>query len=328
MAETLAAQLAVEQTGPGEFISQSLPAWMGNSLPIAYGGCTLGIATRAAIVTVPSSHSLYSLVGHYLGPASIKQKLLCTVHTMRNTKNFATRRVEVKQHQPDGKLRVCLELLADFHVQEPELMSYSALPSHPYSGPDSNPTIPALATSLANEGKLDKRQAALAVAPDGMFKMTTKYFDMRPCVEGPAGQTLFGLARGIPTTQDELSVTEKASAEWVKTWDKVDGVGERMATLSFLMDGALAFLPLAHSSMWFDDTEANSSLDFALRIFVPNIDLGDWHLRERKTHAAGFGRQYSEGRLWDEKGTLVACMTQQCILRPKMAPKTKTKAEL
>jgi acyl-CoA thioesterase len=45
------------------------------------------------------------------------------------------------------------------------------------------------------------------------------------------------------------------------------------------------------------------------------VDRGTWCLRERKVLAAGRGRTYSEGRLWDGEGALVASMTTQCILR-------------
>jgi acyl-CoA thioesterase len=57
-----------------------------------------------------------------------------------------------------------------------------------------------------------------------------------------------------------------------------------------------------------------SSLDFALRIFT-KIDMNEWTLRERRTTRAGGSRSYTEGRLWNEKGELLASMTQQCILR-------------
>lgn len=38
MAKTLKEQLGIDEIRPGEFVSQSTPGRMGNSLPIAYGG--------------------------------------------------------------------------------------------------------------------------------------------------------------------------------------------------------------------------------------------------------------------------------------------------
>lgn len=81
------------------------------------------------------------------------------------------------------------------------------------------------------------------------------------------------------------------------------------------MDQALSFLPLNHDHKGFDDSSACSTLDFALRVFVPDVRIEEWHLRERKTISAGVGRTYSESRLWRKDGELVCIMTQTCILR-------------
>ena len=125
MAATLEELTAVEEIGPGRFRSKAFPETMANPNGVAYGGCALGIATRAAYATVPASHALYSLVGHYLGPTRTADKIECVVHTTRDTRTFATRRIEVRQTQPDGSTRVCLEMLADFHVREKALVTYS-----------------------------------------------------------------------------------------------------------------------------------------------------------------------------------------------------------
>ncbi|KAJ0108220.1 hypothetical protein J7T55_000185 [Diaporthe amygdali] len=323
MLPSLADQLAIEQTGPGQFISKELPQRMGNAMPIAYGGCTAGIATRAACATVPESFSLYSLVGHFLGPASTTEKLACTVHTTRNTKTFTTRRVVVSQQRPDGQVRTCLELLADFQVEEPALMAYSAPPTIPFKGPHESPTAKQLAEKAVAQGLASSD----IVEKNGiMFSMMENFFETRTCAEGMTGQNVVGLLRTLPTDQDDLPLTERSSGDWAKTKEPLTSAGEKAAVLSFLMDGGLSFLPLWHEHLWFDDAGACSTLDFALRLFTPDVDLSNWHLRERKTIAAGYGRTYSEGRLWDEQRNLVACMTQQCILRPK--PQGKVKAVL
>lgn len=323
MARTLADQLAIEQTGPGEFISKEPPQRMGNAQPIAYGGCTAGIATRAACATVTGSFSLYSLVGHFLGPASTTERLACTVHATRDTKTFATRRVVVSQRRPDGQLRACMELLADFHVEEPALLAYSAPPTIPFAGPGESPTARELAKEAMSRGLASGEVVEKNAI---MFAMMEQFFDAKTCREGLTGQNVLGLLRTQPTDQDRLPLTERSSGDWAKTKQPLTSAGEQAAALAFLMDGGLSFLPLWHEHLWFDDAGACSTLDFALRLFTPDVDLSNWHLRERKTIAAGFGRSYSESRLWDEQRNLVACMTQQCILRPK--PQSRGKAVL
>lgn len=102
MASTFTEQTAIEEIGPDQFRSKVNPGRMGNAKPIAYGGCTLGVAVRAACMAVPPNHCLYTVVGHYLGPASTTEKLVCVVHDTRTTKSFSTRRVVVQQAQPSS----------------------------------------------------------------------------------------------------------------------------------------------------------------------------------------------------------------------------------
>jgi acyl-CoA thioesterase len=87
------------------------------------------------------------------------------------------------------------------------------------------------------------------------------------------------------------------------------------------MDGALSFIPLTHSKMSLHDAGACSSLDFALRIMSNKIDMREWNFKEMKTIHGSDGRTYSEGRLFDRKGKMVAIMNQQSILRPKKVEK-------
>lgn len=314
MAPNLADQIAIEQLSPGEFVSSHLPIRMGNSMPIAYGGCTVAVAVNAAYTTIGPDFSLYSLLGHFHGPASTQQKLYASVVRTRDTRSFATRRVQVKQKLPDGSFRACLELMADFHVREPEVLEYSAPTRTAWPGPEECPTVGEHAAALRNEGKVtDEQYEALRAT----FATSEDYFETRYCVDGVSGQNLSGVAKTAPTSQDHLPITAKTSAEWQRARGDLPSGDAHMAALAFLMDGALAFLPLTHGGMWFDDVGACSTLDFALRVFVPSVDMGEWHLRERSTSRGGGGRTFSEGSLWDEEGRLVATASQQSILRVK-----------
>lgn len=70
MSPSFSEQIGVESVGHGEFISQTLPMRMANARPVAYGGCSLSVAVSAACATTKSSLDLYSVVGHFHGPAS------------------------------------------------------------------------------------------------------------------------------------------------------------------------------------------------------------------------------------------------------------------
>jgi acyl-CoA thioesterase II len=286
---------------------------MGNSSNIAYGGCAFGVAVHAACKSVPSSLHVYSILGHFLGPAMTDQKLTCRVYRVRATRTFFTRRVVVTQSLENGGQRECLQLVADFQTKETPLLSYCA-PSLQYADVEKSTTMDQRAERLIAAGQITERVAKRHIA---MFGMLLSFFETRPCIEGISGQNLAGGAKHIETTQDHLPITNKVSAEWQRATQPLPDQNVQAAALAFLMDGALTFLPLIHDHRFLEDAGACSTLDFALRIFVPIININQWHLKERKTITADAGRTYSESRLWNQSGTMVASMTQQCVLRPK-----------
>ncbi|KAK8136685.1 hypothetical protein PG984_004625 [Apiospora sp. TS-2023a] len=311
MASTVTEQTAVEEIAPGQFRSKCNPGRMGNAKPIAYGGCTLGVAVRAAcMAAVPPHHCLYSVVGHYLGPASTAEKLVCIVHDTRTTKSFSTRRVVVQQAQPnnggsgDQQMRTCMELIADFHAEEPAApgMTYSAAPSQAYAGPGDQSETPAVLVTTV----LSESEAKAVERSRDVFALNERFLDTRPCREGVAAQNLNGVLAGRPTTQDARALADRTSAEWVRhkpsTTSLLESPADQAAALVFCLDGGLSFLPLTLDGRWLGDVAACSSLDFALRFLTARPDFNAWHLRERRTVAGGAGRTYSEARLWDAEG--------------------------
>ena len=312
MAPTLADQVAVDQVSQGEYVSRLNPIRMGNAAPIAYGGCTAGVAVNAACQTAPPTMSLYSVVGHFHGPASTDQKLHCSVTNTRDTRSFATRRVQVKQQQPNGKFRVCMEILADFHVRETSDWDYSEATCSKWPRAEDCPNVQTLVKHLLDKGNITEGQGQAFIKT---FAANAEFFETRYCTDGVSAQNLTGAAKATKTTQEDRSITDKVSAEWQRTLKPLGNQIEHMSALAFLMDGALSFLPLTHNHMWFDDTTACSTLDFALRIFVPEINMSEWYLKERKTSRGGGNRTYSEGKLFDKHGNLIASNTQQSIMR-------------
>jgi acyl-CoA thioesterase II len=313
MDDSIIEHIAVERLSEWKFQSKRLTEPMGNSLPISYGGYILGLATNAAAKTVPAGFHLYSVMGHYLGPTSTKEKVTLTVFPSRSTKTFQTRRVQVTQITGDGNSRLCFELLADFQRAEPEMLKYSAAPLIKYSNWDEVLPVEDMSEKLVADGKIT---TAHAKAFGKIFGLLSRVFNTRYCPESIAGQTLLGVAKEAQTTQDDLPITAKTSSVWFQSKYPVSEESDHAAGLAFVLDGALSFLPLIHNHMFLNDASACSSLDFAMRVFVPIVNLNNWHLRESVTHVGAHGRTYSEARVWDEKGNMVASMTQQSILRP------------
>ncbi|PKS08137.1 hypothetical protein jhhlp_005412 [Lomentospora prolificans] len=314
VARTLCEQVSVKEIEPDRFQALFHPAKFGNTGNIAFGGYALGIGVQAACQTVPATHLLYSATGSFLGPVVTTSKPLCIVRRIRDTRTFATRQVEIVQKHEDGSVRICMIILADFHKKEPEtLLRYSTPPSRTYSEPDK-------CLSPADASREMVRQGIIPVESitdlDTRFGLLSRYFELRQTPEGISGQNLSGVAKHLPTNQDNLPIPSKTSADWFRARCTVKSWQDQYAGLAFIMDGYLASLPFAHSGFFFEDVAACSSLDFALRVFTDEIDLNQWNLRELKSISADMGRTYTESRLWNESGKLIANMTQQCILRP------------
>ncbi|KAJ1329767.1 thioesterase family protein [Microdochium nivale] len=320
MAALISEQISARQTGPDEFESVSLPIRMGNARPIAYGGSTMAIAIHAICQTVPTTHKLYSVLGHFHGPANLDHRLKCHVSRTRDTKSFSTRRVQVTQLQHDGSERTVIELTGDFHAVEDPMLVYGAPPRMRYSKPEDCPDRQALQKQMVDAGHITGKVEA---AFEAMFRYQEQYYDLRMCPESISGQTLGGTVRGVPTAQDHLPMTDRTSAEWYKiqAHQAPPDDAAQCAAVAFLMDGGLAFLPLVHHGLQIEEVGSWATLDFALRYFRPEVRLQEWHLKERVLQTADFGRSYGEGRLYDEQGRMVASMTQQCILR-KPAPRS------
>lgn len=323
----MAEQIAVAAIAGSQdtFTSLVFPKRLGNAAPIAYGGCTAGVAVHCACKTIsnPNLH-ICSVMGAFHGPTKIDRHVLCRVTRTRDTKTFASRRVVAYQILDDGTERTCLDIFVDFHVLEPELFRYSAPPLRQYGKGPTDPEATAnyreLADRLVKLGHIDQETAD---ANREMFAMAEAFWETRQCLDGVSGQNAMGYAKHVKTTQEHLPMTDRTSAEWLKTKQPLSNEAEKAAALAFIMDGGMSFLPLNHNNMNFADAGACSTLDFALRIMTPNLATHKWHMRERRTVAAAVGRSYSEARLWDEDGNLVAVENQGCIIRPR--PNTVSK---
>ncbi|KAL4895639.1 thioesterase-like superfamily-domain-containing protein [Aspergillus ambiguus] len=323
MASTLAQHVALDKSNNDDhYISKYLPQRLGNAAPIAYGGYAIGLAIHAACKTAPAGFHLFSAVGHFLRPVSTDTNLICRSVQLRQTKNFVTYRISVEQRNeasPNDTPRLCMEVLTDFHKDEPSVLTYSAPPTRAYSHwRDCKPWERLFESEWAQSGKVTENQVKQFTA---LFGLSQQIYEGRPCPEGVTAQNLMGMAKAVVTSQEALGPTEKSSADWIRVKHSLSTDGEQMASVGFIMDGALAFLPLANNHLFFDDVSACSSLDFSLRFFTPRPEMEKWHLREMVSHCAGQGRSFSESRLWDERGNLVACMSQQSILRAQSRAK-------
>ena len=321
MAQSMPELFALHEISADVYETLHHPEQMGNANSIAYGGCTLAAATNAAHFNIPDGYRCYSLLGNYLGPALTDRNLRCMVKEIRKTRTFITKLVEVYQKQDDASSRGCLVMLADFHLKEAaSVLTYSKSSTLKYKAAESYPTPKEQCNKMVAAGQLSQEAADTI---ETTFGLMSRMFDQRLCSESMLTQTMVGIAKEVETTQESLSIVDRTSADWFKVHKPVKTRAEQASCLAFVIDQSIAFIPLTHSKMFIREAGACSSLDFALRIFVNDFDLNDWHLREWKTIAGEAGRTYSEAQMWDRNGNMVASMTQASILRPKQQKATK-----
>ncbi|GAB7337678.1 hypothetical protein MBLNU457_g2968t1 [Dothideomycetes sp. NU457] len=312
--------LGVKPIGDNRYESVQNPQRMGNQANISFGGFTLGIAANVAHQGIPDNYRMYSMSGNFLGGALTDRKLFCTSKELRRTRTFITRSIEAYQKQDNGSDRICLVSVVDFHVIESQsFMTYSATPKLEYTSVQDSPHIDDCRRKLVAEGTIDQ---ALSDTHAKLFSALTDVFDVKYPPESVCGQNLQGMAKGVKTTQHHLPIAARTAADWVKCKSKIPTAAQQAYCLAFMMDASISFLPLTLDSLPLNAAGACSTLDFALRLLTPDLDLNQWHLREWKTFAGRAARTYSEAGLWDDHGNMVASMTQTSILRP---PPTKAK---
>ncbi|WFD04252.1 hypothetical protein MOBT1_002957 [Malassezia obtusa] len=338
---------------PWVFEGVSLPGRAGNQQPIAYGGCALATALNAAGQTIHTEQRFvpYSVVGHFLGPASLDERYVCEVRPVRDTRTFVTRYVTVKQ-KFKGEMRSVLALTLDMIASK--LSTRQALDHAKSSGKDAGKVKSLLryqlnaTTRLDNVNQLEtvdqdlKRRVAsgdLQPSHAGAFSeflgLYYRYFDGRVVPESIMTQNAIAL-KIAPTTQDHLPLTERRIYDWFRLFQKLppadgsvqtteggpDGqlpqttVMAHLCGMAFALDGGLAFAPMALSNELLFKAGAASTLDFAQRYHTDVLDVNRWLLREMQSIAGGWQRTFSQATIYDEDSELVASCTQQCVLRP------------
>lgn len=341
---------------PWVFEGVSPPLGMGNVRPIAYGGYAIATGIVAAGQTIPSTtpHFVpYSLLGHFLGPANLQHPFVCHVTSVRDTRTFATRSVLVKQLSKGGEFRNVLSMTLDFIASpnsEPEkimqlhqenidpscvgsLLRYDPITPWKIERPEELPKPHEYTQQRLADGYVDEFIVDLQHKILGLW---SEIFDTRSVPSCMMQQNSIGMM-DVPTTQDQLPLVQRRTFDWMRAREKLPtansiecahGTGEQkgmlpissiiahVATIAFALDGALSFAPLSLAKQSFLSASAASTLEFATRFHTDVLDINQYLLREIQPIHAGWQRTFSEARLFDTTGRLVASCSQQGVMRP------------
>jgi len=278
-------------------------------LETAYGGHLLALlianSYREAASYAPSQpHSLYSVLGHFLGPTQREIAPEFPTQATRTTKTFTTIDARISQGA-----RTTGHFLLDFHVQEEAPLEYSIKPRMKYIRPED--------TKTALERYKGNKLFPIYMHVFGRFH---DFWDFRSAEGSYIADNMIGILKKVQTPQEHLEITEKTGAAWYKSKEKISNAPEKRyihyAMVGYILDGGLSFMPATFQHLFMDDFEAMSTLDVALRFHTADFDMNDWVLQELNTERAADGRTFSTGRLY-QNDKLVASMTQQSIVRKK-----------
>ncbi|PLB52238.1 hypothetical protein P170DRAFT_444272 [Aspergillus steynii IBT 23096] len=308
---TLSQQIAVHSLSPGCFASVCHPARLGSLTSTAFGGSSLAIAISAAFQQSRRDFHLYSIAGYFIRPANTDRKLFCQIENVRKSKSFETREIRLTQEDEHGIRKICLIALADFHIVEPRSMVSFATAPELITLPETTSEQPLKGPSQASCSGID------------LYQDIEKFIEMKPL---SPGHGLFHSPihkQGMLTSNLPPPFPWPIHAERFRARSPLFGEAEQISALAFYMDKGLAYIPALHHGYHPSEADACASLDFSLRFFEHGLNLEEWHYTEQKGFVANHARVYSEGRVWDSKGRLLASMTQQTILRPN--PRIKSR---
>jgi acyl-CoA thioesterase len=217
MAQSIAELVGLIELGLGCFESKHNAEFNGGLDPrFAYGGCAIAFGINAASATVKNSYRVYSALGNFLNAASTNYKLYAEVTSIRDTRTFATRRIDISQYSngEDRKTRPIVFMVVDFMIPESvSLITYSTLSTIQYSSPAKSMSQNDLERAAKEKSVPDKVFEAMK----RRFGNMEKYVERRYCPEGTDAQTFNEMAPELPTTQDKLAVTDKRSLWWFRS---------------------------------------------------------------------------------------------------------------
>ena len=254
-----------------------------------YGGQVIAQAMMAASKTVSPSRLPNSIHGYFISAGDIRQDLLFDVENLRDGRSFSARRVNVTQAQ--GSI---LTAIASFQEQgqdgiefadpmpegvpEPETLTSAKQLMEPFAEKSS------YANDYAQKSPFDIRHVTRTIMLGA---------DKKSAINDSGKQMVWMKADG---TVDVPRVMHRAmlamGCDQVMLEPVLRGAGLSIAT------PGISFASIDHSMWWYRD-----------------IDINQWHLYVQDTPTAAHGRGLGQAKVYTQDGELVACMTQEAMIR-------------
>lgn len=252
-----------------------------------FGGLVIGQALAAAQRTMRPLRHVHSLHCYFMRPGDPKVPIRYHVDLIRDGGSFSTRHVVALQND-----RPIFSLQASFQIDEPGL-------EHAFEMPEGVPEP----ESLMSEKEL------IAGFIDQVPENVRRYWGReRPIELRPVSLTHYVSREKLPPRQDV----------WLRATGPVPtDRGIQAALLAYLSDMTLLDTSLfAHGRSIFDPALQVASLDHAMW-FHRSDPLDDWLLYTQDSPNTSGGRGFTRGALYNRKGTLIASVAQEGLIRPR-----------
>ncbi len=251
-----------------------------------FGGQVLGQALVSAARTVDPARQVHSMHAYFLRRGDWQRPILFEVDQIRDGRSFTTRRVVGIQHG-----RAIFNMSASFQVAEEGLFHQAEMPEVP--PPESLPTDADHYRQLAEQDPSISR-----------FAFRFEIIDSRQ-VEG---------IHMIPREGRDARDPEK------HTWMRIRGGLPddpiiHTAMLAYMSDmDFMSTSMLPHGPALAAHNLQGASLDHAMWFHRP-FRADEWLLFQKSSPNASAARGYVQGGFFREDGTLVASVTQECLIR-------------
>ncbi len=272
--------LKLEKIKDNQFIGQSEHL----GLPQVYGGQVIGQALSAAKKTVDINRYIHSFHSYFLRRGDPLKPIIYDVEHLRDGKSFSTRRVKAIQND-----QTIFYLTASYQISETGFEHQNKMPD--IKGPK----------DLLSETQLIKKQEDRL--PPALIKLFTKPrpIEVRPVVIND------------PLNPKKL---DPKQALWIKANGKLnDDLRIHQYLLAYASDwGFLTTALQPHKTTLFSPKLTIASIDHAMWFHRP-FRMDDWLLFVIESPNASGARGFVRGEFFDQKGLLVASVTQEGVIR-------------
>lgn len=259
------------------------------SYPRIFGGQVLAQAMNAAMQTVDSARLVHSLHGYFLRPGDPQKAIVFEVDAIRDGGSFTTRRIVAKQNN-----KTIYNCGVSFMLPGEGVSHQTPLQAN---------KTPEQINQLESLEQFNTR--IMDIYPD-KFVPEINIFN-----EWDVRQRHWG----DPFAPEELAPCKEF---WMKYKVPLDAdAAAHQTLLAYISDIGLmgtAFLP--HKKSLLDNDIQIASLDHAMWFHQP-CNINDWLCYQCESPWAGSGRGLNFGKLYNQKGLLLASTAQEGLMRAR-----------